>query len=254
MKTLKSWAILVAVTCLYSVSSGQSYQKRLALIIGNSSYQHGGALRNPVNDARAMAGTLQSMGFEVMKYEDLSSNDMKRVINEFGKRLAGNDVGLFYYAGHGIQHNGTNYMIPIEANLQNEEQIEFDCVSADRVVSFMETAKAKVNVIIMDACRNNPFERSWRRSTNGNGLAMMNAPSGTLIAYATAPGTTAADGDGINGLYTSAILKYIKDESLTIEQVFKKSAYRSGRTFRTDADTLGNHFLKRRRFLCGAWS
>src|SRR5690606_1107756 len=174
------------------------------------------------NDARAMAGTLQSMGFEVMKYEDLSGTDMKRVINEFGKRLAGNDVGLFYYAGHGIQYKGTNYMISIEANLQNEEQIEFNCVSADRIVCFMETARAKVNVIIMDACRNNPFERSWRRSTNGNGLAMMNAPSGTLIAYATAPGTTAADGDGVNGLYTSAILKYIKDENLTIEQVFKK--------------------------------
>src|SRR5690606_20184903 len=160
MKALRFLLCFALMACIQTTGiSQQTYEKRLALVIGNSSYKHGGSLRNPVNDARAMAGTLQSMGFEVMKYEDLSGTDMKRVINEFGKRLAGNDVGLFYYAGHGIQYKGTNYMIPIEANLQNEEQIEFDCVSADRIVSFMETARAKVNVIIMDACRNNPFER-----------------------------------------------------------------------------------------------
>jgi tetratricopeptide (TPR) repeat protein len=113
-------------------------------------------------------------------------------------------------------------MIPIEADLQAEEQVEFDCVAADRVLAFMEAASTKVNMIIMDACRNNPFERSWHRSANGNGLAMMDAPTGTIIAYATAPGRVASDGESANGLYTSALLKYMKDPGLNVEQVFKR--------------------------------
>ncbi len=200
----------------------QDNQKKLALVIGNAAYQHGGALKNPVNDARAIAKSLESMGFDVLKHEELGQNQMKQAINAFGLKLRDYDVGLFYYAGHGIQHKGANYMIPVEADLQAAEQIEFDCVSADRVLAFMESAKTKVNIIIMDACRNNPFERSWNRSAQGNGLAMMNAPTGTLIAYATAPGKVASDGESTNGLYTSVLLKYMKDSGLNIEQVFKR--------------------------------
>jgi tetratricopeptide (TPR) repeat protein len=195
--------------------------KRLALVIGNSHYQNSGALKNPVNDARAMASTLQSLGFEVMKYEDVTQAQMKQAINAFGTKLKGYQVGLFYYAGHGIQAKGSNFMVPVEVQLENEESVELDCVAADRVLAFMETAAAKVNLIILDACRNNPFERSWARSTNGNGLALMNAPKGSLIAYATSPGRTASDGDASNGLYTSALLKFIRNQDLTIEQVFK---------------------------------
>lgn len=210
--------------CLFSYLSlpAQIYQKRLALVIGNSSYQNGGSLPNPVNDANAIALSLQSVGFEVMKYQNVTQKEMKMAINAFGQKLKGYEVGLFYYAGHGIQNKGMNYMIPVEADLQTEEQIEFDCVAADRVLAFMDASQAKVNVIIMDACRNNPFERSWHRSANGNGLAMMDAPTGSLIAYATAPGRVASDGEGSNGLYTSALLKHLGDPKLTIEQVFKK--------------------------------
>jgi tetratricopeptide (TPR) repeat protein len=179
-------------------------------------------LPNPVNDANAIASALQLVGFEVMKYQNVTQKEMKMAINAFGQKLTGYEVGVFYYAGHGIQNKGMNYMIPIEADLQTEAQIEFDCVAADRVLAYMDAAQVKVNVIIMDACRNNPFERSWHRSVNGNGLAMMNAPTGSLIAYATAPGKVASDGNGSNGLYTSALLKYIADPKLTIEQVFKK--------------------------------
>ncbi len=196
--------------------------KRLALIIGNSAYEHGGALKNPVNDARAMAAALQSVGFEVIRYENQTLAGMKKAINEFGLKLRDYEVGLFYYAGHGIQHKGLNYMIPVEADLQAAEQIEFDCVAADRVLAYMETASSKVNIIILDACRNNPFERSWSRNTAGSGLALMNAPKGTFIAYATAPGRVASDGESANGLYTSILLKYLNDPALTIEQVFKK--------------------------------
>jgi uncharacterized caspase-like protein/Tfp pilus assembly protein PilF len=200
----------------------QIYQKRLALVIGNSAYQHGGALKNPVNDARAISGALQNAGFEVLRHENLTQNQMKKVINDFGLKLRDYEVGLFYYAGHGIQHKGINYMIPVEADLQAAEQIEFDCVAADRILAFMDAASTKVNILIMDACRNNPFERSWNRSAEGSGLAMMNAPTGTLIAYATAPGKVASDGESANGLYTSVLLKYLKDPSLNIEQVFKR--------------------------------
>lgn len=200
----------------------QGYSKKLALVIGNAAYQHGGALKNPVNDAKTMAETLKQLGFEVMLHENVSQNQMKQAINAYGIKLRGYDVGLFYYAGHGIQHKGTNYMIPVEADIQAAEQIEFDCVAPDRVLAYMEAASTKVNLIILDACRNNPFERSWHRSGTGNGLAMMDAPKGTLIAYATAPGKVAADGEGTNGLYTSVLLKYLKDPDLNVEQIFKK--------------------------------
>lgn len=210
--------LVLAASCAF----GQTYQKRLALVIGNSAYQNGGTLKNPVNDARAMASSLQAMGFEVMRFENVTQAQMKQAINSFGIKLRDFEVGLFYYAGHGIQHKGANYMIPVEADLQAEEQVEFDCVSADRILAYMESASTKVNILIMDACRNNPFERSWHRSANGNGLAMMNAPTGTLIAYATAPGKVASDGESANGLYTSILLKYMKDPSLNLEQVFKK--------------------------------
>lgn len=213
---------LIALILIPSFLSAQAYQKRLALVIGNSDYQNGGSLPNPVNDANAIAASLQSVGFEVMKYQNVTQKEMKMAINAFGKKLNGYEVGVFYYAGHGIQNKGLNYMIPIEADLQTEEQIEFDCVAADRVLAYMDAAQVNVNVIIMDACRNNPFERSWHRSANGNGLAMMDAPTGSLIAYATAPGRVASDGAGSNGLYTSALLKYMGDPKLSIEQVFKK--------------------------------
>jgi hypothetical protein len=196
-------------------------EKRLALIIGNSDYIYGGSLTNPVNDAKAMATVLKKVGFEVMEYENLTQPDMKKAIDEFGNKLYGYDVGLFYYAGHGIQSDGFNYLIPVEAQLMAYEDVEYDCVRADRILSKMEYASTNVNVLILDACRDNPFERKWSRAAAGKGLAFMDAPSGSLVAYATSPGRTAADGAGKNGLYTEALLKYIQERGLQIEEVFK---------------------------------
>jgi hypothetical protein len=195
-------------------------EKRLALIIGNADYTFG-SLTNPVNDARAMEETLKRVGFDVMKYENLTQKDMKKAIDNFGVKLTGYNVGLFYYAGHGIQSDGFNYLIPVEAQLLSYEDIDYDCVRADRVLSKMEYAATDVNIIILDACRNNPFERQWSRAAAGKGLAFMDAPSGSLIAYATSPGRTAADGSGKNGLYTSILLRYIQQRGLQIEEVFK---------------------------------
>lgn len=196
-------------------------EKRLALVIGNADYQNANKLLNPVNDARAMKKALAGLGFEVMQYENLTQRDMKQVIDEFGRKLESYQVGLFYFAGHGIQANGNNYLIPVETNLTNEQQIEYDCVRADRVLGLMEYARSKINIVILDACRNNPFKRSWSRSAQGEGLAFMNAPSGSLIAYATAPGKTASDGSGSNGLYTEALLQNLSSPDLTILQVFQ---------------------------------
>ena len=196
-------------------------EKRLALIIGNSNYTHGGSLANPINDARSMKMTLEDLGFTVIKYEDSTQKKMKIAIDEFGRKLRDYDVGLFFYAGHGVQVKGNNYLIPVDAKLENENDVEYDTVRADRVLTKMENAGSKTNIVILDACRDNPFERSWRRGTKGSGLVFMDAPSGSIIAYATSPGNTASDGTGTNGIYTSAILSHIQTPSITIEQMFK---------------------------------
>lgn len=203
-----------------SIQPGTSKQKRLALVIGNGNYK-ASILANPENDARDMKAALERYGFDVMQYENLNQSSMKQVMDEFGGRLKSYDVGLFFYAGHGIQAKGYNYLIPVDADLRSEEQVEYDCVQADRILALMEASGTDMNIIILDACRNNPFERSWTRSASGRGLAYMNAPSGTLIAYATAPGSTASDGSGRNGLYTSAILECIKIPDMTILQMFQ---------------------------------
>ena len=215
--------ILFLVTPLTGQSSLQRStheEKRIALVIGNGNYASS-FLANPENDARAMSEALQKLGFTVNEYRNLDQVQMKKAIDDFGLHLKGNDIGLFYYAGHGIQAKGYNYLIPVDAQLKTEEQVEYDCVRADRVLALMETSGTKINIIILDACRNNPFERSWTRSPTGKGLAFMSAPRGTLIAYATAPGSTASDGSGKNGLYTSALLESIQIPDITIIQVFQ---------------------------------
>jgi uncharacterized protein (TIGR02145 family) len=156
-----------------------------------------------------------------MEYENFTQSQMKKAMDDFGIKLKNYDVSLFFYAGHGIQAKGYNYLIPVDAKLQSEQQVEYDCVQADRILALMEASGTKVNIIILDACRNNPFERSWTRSESGKGLAFMTAPSGTLIAYATSPGSTASDGGGNNGLYTSAILESMKIPNITILEMFQ---------------------------------
>ena len=198
--------------------------KRLALVIGNSAYQNGGYLRNPVNDARAMTTTLEKLNFTVLKYENLNQSQTKQRIDEFGAKMANYDVALFYYAGHGIQTNGLNYLVPVDASLTTEQQIEYQCVRADRM--FGSIVGEKTHIIILDACRNNPFERSWGRNTSGSGLAFMQAPSNSFIAYATAPGQTASDGTGNNGLYTEILIQEMLIPNKTISQIFQSTRAR----------------------------
>jgi uncharacterized caspase-like protein len=198
-------------------------ERRIALVIGNANYQ-GAPLRNPVNDARSMAEVLEDAGFEVRVQVNLTQAEMKRAIQDFGRRLdvAGDDaVGLFYFAGHGVQVDGTNYLIPVGASIAREPDVDIESVNASSVLSMMEYSKNKLNIVILDACRNNPFKRSFRSAAGG--LARMDAPIGSLVAYATAPGSVAADGGGANGLYTEELVRAIRVPGRRIEEVFKTS-------------------------------
>jgi caspase domain-containing protein/lysozyme inhibitor LprI len=195
-------------------------ERRLALIIGNAAYESA-PLRNPVNDARAMATTLRTLGFEVTALENASLPEMKRAIDDFGDALRSKGgVGLFYFSGHGIQVNGRNYIIPVGARVKGERDVEYESVDAGRVLGKMEDAGNRMNLVILDACRDNPFARSFRSAASG--LASLDAASGTFIAYATAPGRTADDGTGANGLYTEQLMRYMKTPGLKVEDVFKR--------------------------------
>ena len=214
-------SLLVSAIFLFPNLSFSAPERRLALLIGNSNYVHGGSLDNPVNDVRAIKRALEALGFTVLKYENCTQKTMKRAMDKFGGKLKGKDVGLFFYAGHGVQVKGHNYLIPTDAKLDNENDAEYDCVKAGRILAKMESAGTRTNIVILDACRDNPFERSWRRGTEGTGLAFMNAPSGSLIAYSTAPGKTALDGGGKNSPYTAALLQHIDTPNVTVLEMFQ---------------------------------
>jgi TonB family protein len=195
-------------------------ERKVALVIGNGRYESS-PLKNPVNDATDIAAALRSFGFDVILRENLDQIGMKRAIREFGTKIRGGGVALFYYAGHGVQVKGTNYLVPVDAKVTTEEEIEYETVDAGFLLAQMDSAKTTVNIVILDACRTNPFARSFRSTSNG--LAQMDAPSGTLIAYATAPGSVASDNaTARNGIYTQELLKVIATPSLTIEEVFKR--------------------------------
>jgi formylglycine-generating enzyme required for sulfatase activity len=194
-------------------------EPRLALVIGNGAYESA-PLRNPVNDARAIANELIGLGFTVTEKENLDQKEMKREIQAFGQKLIKGGVGLFYYAGHGMQVNGRNYLIPVGARIEHEKHVEYEGVDAGSVLSEMEFARNRLNIVILDACRDNPFARSFRSGIQG--LASLNAPTGTLIGYATAPGSVANDGPGENGTYTAELIKAIQKPGLRIEDVFKQ--------------------------------
>ncbi len=214
-------AIILLIVSSISTAGQSNYSpnQRVALVIGNSNYD-AGPLLNPGNDARAMADALRKTNFKVLEYINLATQaDMKRAIREFGKNIQNGGVGLFYYAGHGIQVNGKNFLIPTKAQIYAEEEVEYESVDVGFVMSQMEIARNRMNIIILDACRNNPFARSWRSSATG--LAFINAPTGTLIAYSTSPGSVASDGTGSNGLYTEELLKQMHHKGLKIEDVFK---------------------------------
>jgi len=201
--------------------SSVSYAKRFALVIGNSDYKIG-ALKNPANDAKDMSSLLKKKGFQVQKLTNANKQQMEQAINTFTKRLhQKNAVGLFYFAGHGVEVNGQNYLIPVGKAIENETEVEYDGVNAGRVMSGMRRAGNNLNMVILDACRNNPFAKSFRSGSRG--LARVES-RGSMVLYATSPGEVAADGDGKNGLFTQHLMESMNTPNLSIDEVFNLTA------------------------------
>jgi hypothetical protein len=220
MKLKGSWFIvfILLIVLMLPLRSFSQSERRIALVIGNGDYEHA-PLKNPINDANDMAAALQNCDFKVMKIINADRRTMRRAIRKFGDEINKGAVGLFYYAGHGIQVDGENYLVPIGAKAYDEDEVKDECLMVSSVLRKMETAGNRLNIIILDACRDNPFGRSFRSEMRG--LGKMDAPSGSILAYSTAPGSTAADGPDRNGLYTSKLLKHMLRPGLPIERIFK---------------------------------
>jgi len=213
--------VLVLLQCFVCThATFGSSQPRTALVIGNGAYKSA-PLNNPVNDARDIALVLKKQGFTVIHRENADRSQMRSAVREFEDILARKGgTGLFYFAGHGVQLQGENFLVPIGADVQREYEVPDQTIQADLVLKAMAYANNNLNIVILDACRNNPFPRSFRSASRG--LARMKTMgSGMLIAYATSPGSVASDGVGKNGIYTKHLLKAMETSGLSIEQVFK---------------------------------
>jgi uncharacterized caspase-like protein len=223
------WLLLpllaAAVMFASAASATTGAQRRVALVIGNSAYQFAPHLPNPTNDAEAMAATLQKLGFEVTKGVDLDRTETEMIIREFSKTLPGADVALLFYAGHGIQYQGTNYLIPVDAQLNDETDLSFEATQLNVVIGMMER-EPRVSLVFLDACRDNPFAQQLARSMGstrstsiGRGLAIVDAPAGSFVAYATDPDQVALDGNGSHSPFTAALLAHIDTPGQSISDM-----------------------------------
>jgi tetratricopeptide (TPR) repeat protein len=215
----------VKTALIPAIAESYKDEKRYALVIGNSNYNKEiGILKNPVNDATDVATELRNSDFEVQLLTNATYVQIREAMRKFQEKLTNGPrdqtVGLFYYAGHGVQYQDENYLVPIDASVQFEDDITRMCFPVQRMVlNNMERTNSRMNIVILDACRNNPFPATSR--SLGQGLGEMKRARGSFIAFATAPGSVASDGNGRNGLYTQELLKALKKPGLTIEQVFK---------------------------------
>jgi hypothetical protein len=199
-------------------------EKRVALVVGNSSYQHVSRLDNPGNDARLIADTLSNLGFTIVGGHallDVDKSTLDTAISKFGSEVIGADVALFYYSGHGLAVRGENYLVPIEANPSREADVYVQMTDVAAVLSQMEGSSTRLNLVILDACRNNPFAGRGFRAVE-SGLAQMRAPEGTLISYATQPESVAQDGSDGHSPYTKALAATIQRSGLDIFQTFNE--------------------------------
>jgi len=212
---------LVAIVVTEPVASQSipNQEQRFALVFGNSDYPDQ-PLKNPANDARVVATSLRKLGFQVIERINAKRSVMELAVLEFGEKLKSGGVGLFYYAGHGIQARGQNYLIPVDAEMTSEAAIRFQAVEVSKVLDFMAESRNRANIVILDACRNNPFRDTVRGAPTG--LAAIDAARGTLIAYSTAPGRVAVDGDGANSPYTAALVRSLDEPGLKAEELFKR--------------------------------
>lgn len=214
---------LLAALFLTIASGAASAESRLALVIGNSAYETVSALPNPANDARAMAELLTAAGFEVISAPNLSQSAMRQAIGEFAglvSRKGADTVTFVFYAGHGLQVDGENYLVPVDARIQRETDVPLHAVRLVDVMNTLGGVPSKARIVVLDACRNNPF--SEINKTTGRGLAIVDAPTGSLVSYSTAPGAEALDGDAENSPFTAAFLKAAREPGIPIEQALKR--------------------------------
>lgn len=206
-----------------AVNNTDIQQRRIALVMGNSKYKDADkCLRNPYNDATDLAAKLESLGFKVIRSLDQTLQGMELAINDFGRQVRNYDVALFYYAGHGMRCDGFNYLVPTDASLPDESYVKYKCINANIVLDVMERAQCPMKIVILDACRNNPFARGWSRGLESEGLGIMTAPKGTFVAFSTAPGDVAQDGIGRNSPYTTALLQALDVPGLSLTEVFQE--------------------------------
>ena len=215
------WFSVVLVFCMFSLYS--QGEKKLALVIGNSNYEN--ELKNPVNDARLIASVLDSLSFDVILKENLETDrDFKDAILEFGSKRSSYEIGFIYYAGHAIQIDGVNYLLPTKEVFNSEEDVSFYAFNVQNLMKILGKKTDQANILILDACRDNPYEKNWnltRSSKNSSGLAKMPPPTGSLIAFSTESGATAPDGKGTNSIYTLSLAKNLLIKDVSIDQVFR---------------------------------
>ncbi|MDB5526782.1 MAG: peptidase caspase catalytic subunit p20 [Rhizobium sp.] len=227
--TVERLAIFLVMTLTLAVLifprlAQASEGRRVALVIGNSAYQNVVALPNPGNDAKAMAETLTKLRFKVFAYQDLNYNDMRKAVRDFAAASAGAEIGLIYFAGHGMEMDKKNYLIPIDATLASDRDVDFEALPLELVLNALE-GSARLKMVLLDACRNNPFLKDMKRSVASRsirrGLAVVEPSEGMLVSYSAKDGETASDGDGVHSPYTQALLDTMVKPGVEINLIFR---------------------------------
>lgn len=227
-------------------------EKRLALVVGNSDYPRECYLENPVHDADDVSKRLEELNFTVIKIKDCNLRELNEGISDFAKKASDYDVAFFFYAGHGIQTKGENYLIPIDATLSTEADVKYYCTSLNYLLDKLDESECPMKIIVLDACRNNPFARSWHRGQANIGLAIVNPPKGTFITFSTAAGRTALDGDGRNSPYTKAFLESLNKPNLSLFDFFNEVGCSVLSMTSDEQDPWANHSTMGGRFVFNA--
>ena len=245
IRLILSLLFLMMVALAFSANTATP-EHRVALVIGNADYKIS-ALKNPVHDAIDVSKALRSSGFDVTLLKNINQEQMDDAIRDFGKKIGrSGGVGLFYYAGHGVQVGGANYLIPVNAEIEAAKDLKYKAVNANTILDEMQLAGNGLNIVILDACRNNPYASRFRSATRG--LVKMDGPRGSILAYSTSPGSVAEDGEERNGIYTKHLLAAMKSKNMPIEQVFKQvrigvSKETSGKQLPWESSSLTGDFF-----------
>ena len=244
---MKKILLLLFATCFCELSVFS--EKRLALIIGNSEYGKQNYLENPVHDAEDVALKLESLGFEVIKLIDGTLRQMDESVSDFGQRSRSYDVVLFYYSGHGLQTKGENYLMPVDAELGSEADVKYKCLPLNLLLDKLDESNCPMKIVVLDACRNNPFIKRWYRGNVAMGLASVSPPKGTYISFSTAAGSVALDGSGQHSPFTQAFLEALDIPNLSLFDFFNEVGQKVLFDTNGEQDPWTNHNTMRGRFV-----